>query len=436
MALIPKNLGAARLRAVKDMPYLATAIYALQPIETDHPALPTMAVDKHWRLYYNPNFCEELSVAETATCLIHEVNHLLRDHAGRAESSNLRPMIFNIAADCEINDDLAREHIVIPEGTIFPSDFDLEEGKLAEFYYQTIKDLFPPEDGAGSGSGASQNGGGSEQDSGSSSFQHPDPSQQPSHPMNGASGSCAYGERQPYELPAPGAGNPSDEAPGINKAEGDLIRRGVAREIENHAKTRGNVPGGLKRWAESHLKPKVNWKKELSASIRNALNMTSGAYDYTYSRPSRRRLPRVVLPSMQQPVPNVAVVIDTSGSMSGKELERAVTEVGGILKSCGKREGVSVLSVDAAVHSAKKVFSKNQIELMGGGGTDMSRGIKAAEEMKPRPDVCVVITDGYTPWPDNPPRDMKVVVVLTEDYGSVPSWAKAIKVPETENRAA
>ena len=47
----------------------------------------------------------------------------------------------------------------------------------------------------------------------------------------------------------------------------------------------------------------------------------------------------------------------------------------------------------------------------------------------PRPEVVVVITDGHTPWPDTPPRGMKVVVVLHGD-GQAPEWAKVIRREE------
>jgi len=33
----------------------------------------------------------------------------------------------------------------------------------------------------------------------------------------------------------------------------------------------------------------------------------------------------------------------------------------------------------------------------------------------------------YTPWPDQPPKGMKVIVALTGE-GKTPEWAKTIKI--------
>ncbi len=42
----------------------------------------------------------------------------------------------------------------------------------------------------------------------------------------------------------------------------------------------------------------------------------------------------------------------------------------------------------------------------------------------------VVLTDGLTPWPDDPPRGMRVVVALLGDNApDAPSWARSVRVP-------
>lgn len=224
---------------------------------------------------------------------------------------------------------------------------------------------------------------------------------------------------------------PPEDGNGVNQAEAELIRRDVARQIIEHSRSRGTVPGHLARWAEEKLRPKVDWRKELASAVRYAVADVSGASDYSYSRPSRRQGQigngKVVLPSLRRPIPSVAVVVDTSGSMSDRMLNQALAEVSGVLKSMGQREGVTVLSVDSAVNTAKKVFTPRQVQLAGGGGTDMGKGIETAAKLRPTPQVCIVITDGETPWPATPPRGMKVIVVsLGKEDG--PDWAKIIKV--------
>jgi predicted metal-dependent peptidase len=203
----------------------------------------------------------------------------------------------------------------------------------------------------------------------------------------------------------------------------------VAVRIAQASQTRGDIPDYLVRWANDKLSPKVNWRREIATAIRNAVAQVAGAVDYTYSKPSKRQgNSKIILPVLRQPVPDVAVVVDTSGSISDDMLSQALAEVSGVLKSCGSR-GVSVLAVDADVHIAKKVFDVKQLTLAGGGGTDMGVGIQAAMKLKPRPHIIIVLTDGYTPWPDIPPKAKVIVGLLGDDADmSVPDWAKPVKI--------
>ena len=138
----------------------------------------------------------------------------------------------------------------------------------------------------------------------------------------------------------------------------------------------------------------------------------------------------VVLPALRRPVPEVAVVCDTSGSMSDDLLAASLAEVEGLLSALGLARRLRVLACDTAVGAAQRVSSARQVTLTGGGGTDMGAGIAAAAGLRPRPAVIVVLTDGYTPWPDGPPRGSKVVVgLLGDDAPDAPAWARAVRVP-------
>ncbi|HEV3292956.1 MAG TPA: VWA-like domain-containing protein, partial [Streptosporangiaceae bacterium] len=232
-------------------------------------------------------------------------------------------------------------------------------------------------------------------------------------------------------MPRPGQ-EPGDQGGGLPAWQADLLRRLVAQEVIAHGKQAGTVPAGLLRWAEEVLSPKVNWRAVLAAELRRAIAEVSGAVDYSYRRPSRRSAVAgpVVLPALRRPVPEVAVVCDTSGSMTEDLLAMVLAEVEGLLRALGLALQVRVLACDTAVASVQRVSSARQVQLVGGGGTDMGAGIGAAAALRPRPAVTVVLTDGHTPWPEQAPKGMRVVVGLIGDMApEAPSWTRSVRVP-------
>jgi len=88
-----------------------------------------------------------------------------------------------------------------------------------------------------------------------------------------------------------------------------------------------------------------------------------------------------------------------------------------------------VLACDTAVGPAQRVSSARQVQLVGGGGTNMGTGIAAAAALRPRPAVTVVLTDGHTPWPGQAPKGTRVVVgLLGPGAPDAPPWARAVRV--------
>jgi len=214
------------------------------------------------------------------------------------------------------------------------------------------------------------------------------------------------------------------------------MRSRTASDIQQaHQREPGSVPMGLLRWAESILPSRVDWRRVLAAEIRQAIAAVSGSVDYSYRRPSRRgdAAKPALLPTLFRPVPQVAVVCDTSGSMHDELLARALTEVEGLLTRAGLRAGqIQVLAVDTEVHAVSRVTRARDVVLAGGGGTDMGRGIEAAMRLRPKPSVVVVLTDGYTPWPHERPRGVRVIVGLLTEYAdaavAAPEWARTVVI--------
>jgi predicted metal-dependent peptidase len=106
---------------------------------------------------------------------------------------------------------------------------------------------------------------------------------------------------------------------------------------------RGDTPGEWSRWVEQVLEPKVPWQQVLTSSVRRAVAWTHGNTHPTYRKLSRRQAasPRAILPGSQKPVPSVAVVVDTSGSMDDGLLAQAVGEVDGSCRPSATPSGPS-----------------------------------------------------------------------------------------------
>jgi predicted metal-dependent peptidase len=391
------GLTAARLWAAARFPYLASGIFGAQVIAA--PGSGTVAVDESWRLRADPDLAAEWTPAQLGSVLVHHVCHLLRAHADRARAVGIRPedgREWVRAADAEINDDLVPAGLELPGHPVLPEHLGAEPGQLAEQYFRAALE------GRGEGPG----GPGTDCGSGADGF-----------PREGDGRDGPEGPEGPHGLP---------------RWQADLLRRLVAQECVRQGKEAGTVPAGLLRWAEETLAPKVNWRTVLAAELRRAVADTAGAADYSYRRPSRRAAAAgdVVLPALRRPVPEVAVVCDTSGSMTEDLLAMALAEVEGLLRSLGVARQVRVLACDAAAAPAQRVTSARQVELVGGGGTDMGAGIAAASALRPRPAITVVLTDGYTPWPQVAPKGMRVVIALLGDAApEAPGWARTVRVP-------
>jgi predicted metal-dependent peptidase len=416
------KLLAARRLAVTACPYLATALHAMAIVPSR--TVSTMAVDRYWRCYASPAFVAETDVSDLAVVWLHEVSHLVRNHHDRARALMERSRTYqgpgtapldpehpvreqlrlNIAMDCEINDDLIESFTAVegrelrlPDGAVTPNSLRVPQRALFEEY---VRDL-------------------------------------PPMMLRGTlvwldCGSGAHAGDAPWDLDADGA-HPigTYEATAIRMRVREAVRRG-----------RGTAPAGWRRWADAAAEPSQDWRTLLGGALRGSLSAGGGAGDYTYRRPSRRAASlggTVILPSVRRPLPQVAVIVDTSGSVSDADLGDALGEIAGICRTVGVHGNrVSVYSCDAAVHTVQQVCRAEEITLTGGGGTDLREGIDRAATAAPRPDVIVVLTDGGTPWPATAPGCR----VIAGIFGSVrryfeddeyevprpPDWAETVNL--------
>src|SRR5262249_6460930 len=206
---------------------------------------------------------------------------------------------------------------------------------------------------------------------------------------------------------------PADEdgaqagAPSVDSFKAELVRREVARRIEEMSRSGGDVSLGWRRWARAMLAPKIDYMATLRHAVRRALrDSTIAGYDRTSRRPNRRQAyyGEFIMPSFYQPRPRPGFLIDTSWSMDDSKLTRAVSELAGLTRQLGYGADVVVACCDAVVHDIRRVFSSTQVELYGGGGTDMGAGLQAFIDRKSDPiDLLVIVSDCRTPWPNEIP---------------------------------
>jgi len=376
-----EKIRAARAALVRKRPYMAQAI--IRPVVvTDQ--VPTMAVDQDWNMYANTDFVASISLPELAGVVYHEALHLVLDHARRGQMAvpHFGKEVWGLATELEINSRILSEGFPLPGDPPTPQKCGFPEGLTAEEYAELLSRKQ------------------SKQKTGSQSADE---------------GSGVDGIPRPWEIGSP-----------LEPIDPEAAVRTIARSVLEARKTEspaaGTVPGHLVRWAETVLKVKADTVQALVQRFASTLSSLGMAP--TWMRTNRRAAwTSLRIPGHQGKKVHIAIVLDTSASMTDDDVARGVRLVTQLASSAGAE--VDVLCVDAEVHSVQRgVTGTTKITPVGGGGTDMRVGIEEAARLSP--DVIVVFTDGETPWPEKRPAKA-VIVALTAD-NDVPPWAQKVVI--------
>lgn len=194
-------------------------------------------------------------------------------------------------------------------------------------------------------------------------------------------------------------------------------------------KTQGHLPGEASQFIASLQRPsRVPWTRYLRNAFANA---QSRLREMNPKRPSRRPAFFTGADAYQyyrgdlvrKPTTRVLLIIDTSGSMSPKELRCVEAEAKFM---CNKQALVYVTHVDAGVAKPPELFNKFQsIEtFFGRGGTSFIPGFEAAKAMRPAPDLIVYFTDGCGTAPSE--QEFNTLWLLTSSGMSVEHFQKNI----------
>jgi predicted metal-dependent peptidase len=158
----------------------------------------------------------------------------------------------------------------------------------------------------------------------------------------------------------------------------------------------GNLPAGVKRLIQDMTAPKMNWRELLRMQLESTIKS-----DYTWMRSSRRGWHiDAVMPGMQlDQMIDIAVSIDTSGSIDAKMLKDFLSEVQGIMDSFPAYR-IHIVSFDTNTYNPQQFDSENldsicDYEPKGGGGTDFDCVFEYFKQEEIQPKRHIMFTDGY-----------------------------------------
>lgn len=354
---------------------------------------PTMAVTADGVVYVYPDFVASLPIEELQGVIAHEVMHVLMNHYFRRADRD--PLAWNIATDMAINHALRASGIRLPAHALFPPSE--RRGWHAERIYQELMQ---------DASSRPQNGGDGQ----------------------GVKVGAGCGPAKPEQE----AGDPTEAR--SRDAEIEREWREVAAAARELAKSRGDGQGNALVDALTIPEPRVRWSAILRRGTALALT-AHGRDSQTWSRRGRRsQSVGPQFPGWQATAAKVAIVIDTSGSMSDDELAQCVAESVAISRNTGV--ALYLVTHDHGVQWEGWLTPGSRPErvqqtLRGRGGTCAREAYERVSKASRRFDTMIHLTDGGLSWPSWPANVRKPIVALT-GYGAnpaaVPDGALAVEV--------
>jgi len=316
--------------------------------------------------YYNSRFIKMLRPKEIEFLFGHEVLHCVYDHFGRRGERDHQ--LFNIANDYCVNADLIKHRVgekitTVPclhnpkyDGMSSEEIYDILYEKAEKIDVGKLLDQMIDEHLDGEGDEDEDGGNGSD-------------------------------EKE-------GKGRPK-----LSAEERQQIKDEIKEAMLAAAATvdgAGNLPAGVKRLIQELTEPQMNWRELLRMQLESTIKS-----DYTWMRASRKGWHMdAVMPGMKvDPMIDIAVALDASGSISETMLKDFLGEVQGIMDSFPAYK-IHVITFDTEAYNPAQYDSDNlddicDYEVKGGGGTDFDcvfNYLKAEEIEHKR---LVVFTDGY-----------------------------------------
>jgi len=343
--------------------------------------LPTAGVSKqniNYQLAINEEFWTGLSDMHKMGLLKHELLHIAFGHL-TSFSSFSNKKLANVAMDMEINQYI--EASWLPEGGIRIEDYeDLKLDKKAgcRYYYDQLLRLQDEKDK----NGTCGNEG-----------------------MDKLLDQVANGEGPDHST--------WEEFEDLSEAEKKLIEKQLQKVLadakEQTIKKRGNVPGEIEGVIviEEIVAPKFDWR----GYIRRFTGVSTKVFTKKIRRKENRRYdenPGLKIKMRQ----HMLLAIDTSGSVSDTELAEFMNEIHHIYKV---GVDITVVQCDTSIKSIEPYKGKNEISVLGRGGTEFDPVLDYYNANLKKYTSLVYFTDGEC-YTSVKPKG-KVLWVLSERSG-------------------
>lgn len=347
--------------------------YAYVTVKEDPAFQMGMGITADGVLKVNPTYAETLTDIQLGGVVFHELGHLLLDHFARGNSRN--PRRWNRSCDRSWNQALREMGIQLPPTALYPARG--QEKLTAEELYDLESEQ--PDDNATHNAG------------------------------------------QGTGTPTAGCGPEGPEGEGEGNEENEQSQQGRSRQWAEVAAQAQALAAGTEH-AETMARalniprPRVRWEQILKSAAAQAL-AAHGRDDQVWTKRSRRSPANGYLPGWTATRATIAIVIDTSGSMSDEEVAAAIAETAKIGQIAGIR--VFLALHDAACYWSGWLLARADDvarRVTGRGGTDFDGAYAAVGGAKGRIDVMVHLTDGEIhSWPSRPANTRRLIVAQYRD---------------------
>lgn len=360
-----EKMAKARVMLLKDRPFFGTIILYLKFKKADTEILkkliPTMGIDQWGRLFYSPDFVDSLSLEKLKTVICHEVYHAVLRHLERKSARDQK--IWNYASDYVINSILVKNNFEKLDNWLHDTKYDdwyseevyEELSKKSQSYLDGLKDgqfdihIYHDVDGDGDGDGDGD--------------------------QEGQGGGDSQGD---------------DKSSGIDKQPVQWDK--ILKDAYSYAKNQGKAPIGMERILEGLERGKVPWQSIIRKYVQQTLPK-----DYTYSSPHRRsQFAGFYMPNVQKEEIDVAIAIDTSGSVSNEEYMEFISEIVSMERTFKGRINFFIITADADVQTVDEFrghFDANRFAGRGYGGTLFKPAFEYLKENRKKTKLFIYFTD-------------------------------------------